>query len=410
MASRAPQQAACPLMSPELTASFADGKKIRARAWILDAVFDVHSHPHLVSANDDETAISQAYVTSIFDSRASYIGRTMKGLDLFSFSLPANRSSLANKNAVPVVAILHGTHEISLQTVQALFGRMEGLWTSWTPLYFGPGTLYKALEDHAMYQTFLDTSSTFDPVKNLRVDYIGNSRIRQATLSKNAERSRVWTFAGVIDSARHPGLFNTYAIRHDYLRQRIISENSVWDQSADAWEIISYAIQKDWPLVALAPCPSLPTGYEVPVHGIFVHGSQNVRLSSVRSILDGIPGLSVTWTPVLVGKGTNLASTAVYREFLHTSTKELADSKPDSMIRVDVSGDSDNPRAQRRGPAKGCKRTLEPSAPPAPTTSNSEVSSHAPPSPLAAPPAPRALLSLTRASRRAALSDYSRAP
>ena len=42
----------------------------------------------------------------------------------------------------------------------------------------------KALEDHEMYQTFHETSSTFYPVKNLRVDYIGNSRIRQATLSQ----------------------------------------------------------------------------------------------------------------------------------------------------------------------------------------------------------------------------------
>jgi hypothetical protein len=104
-----------------------------------------------------------------------------------------------------------------------------------------------------MYQTFLATSSTFDPANHLRVDYIGNSGIRQATLSKNSERSRVWTFAGVIDSARHPGLFEENAIRHDYLRQRIVSANSVWEQSADAWEIVSYAIQKEWPLAALAP-------------------------------------------------------------------------------------------------------------------------------------------------------------
>jgi hypothetical protein len=114
MASRAPQQAACPMVSPKLTAGFADGKRIRARAWMLDAVFDVHSHPHLVSTNNDETATSQAYVTIIFDSHASYIGHNMKGLDLISFSLPANRSSLPNKNAVPVAAILLGTHEISL--------------------------------------------------------------------------------------------------------------------------------------------------------------------------------------------------------------------------------------------------------------------------------------------------------
>jgi hypothetical protein len=345
------------MMSPEMTASFTDGKRIRARAWMLDAVFDVHSHPRLVNTDHDETAISQAYVTEIFDGRASYISRTMKGLDLISFSLPTDRLSLPNKNAVPVAAILHGTHEFSLTTVQAMLGRMEGLWTSWTPLYFGPGTVYKTLEDHAMYKTFLDTSSTFDPVTHLRVDYLGNSGTRQATLYKNTERSRVWTFAGMIDSARHPGLFEENAIRHDYLRQRIVSGNSIWEQSADAWEIVSYAIQKDLPLAPCSSLPRQPSGYEVPVHGIFVHGSRDVRLQSFQSILDGIPGLAVTWTPVHVGRGVNFASTAVYREFLETSTKELADSNSDFMLRVDVRGNSDDARAQRRGPAKGTKRS-----------------------------------------------------
>ena len=184
----------------------------------------------------------------------------------------------------------------------------------------------------------------FDLVTHLQVDYIGNSGIRQATLYKNTERSRIWTFAGVIDSAQHPGLFDEYAIRHDYL-QRIVCGTSVWEQSADAWEIVSYAIQKDWPMAALAPCPSLQNGYAVPVHGLFVHGSQHVRLQSFRSILDGIPGLAVTWTPVYVGRGVNFTSTAAYKEFLDTSTKDLADSNPDYMIRVDVRGNSDNARA-----------------------------------------------------------------
>ena len=152
----------------------------------------------------------------------------------------------------------------------------------------------------------------FDPVTHLQVDYIGNSGIRQATLYKNTERSRIWTFAGVIDSAQHPGLFDEYAIRHDSL-QRIVCGTSVWEQSADAWEIVSYAIQKDWPMAALAPCPSLQNGYAVPVHGLFVHGSQHVRLQSFRSILDGIPGLAVTWTPVYVGRGVNFTSTAAYK-------------------------------------------------------------------------------------------------
>ena len=39
----------------------------------------------------------------------------------------------------------------------------------------------------------------------------------------------------------------------------------------------------------------------MPVHGIFVRGSRAVRLQSFQSILDGIPGLTVTWTPIYVG-------------------------------------------------------------------------------------------------------------
>ena len=120
MASHTPQERACLMISPEMTDSFTAGKRTRARACMLDAVFDVHSHPHLVSTNNDETAVSQAYVTRIFDGCASYIARTMKGLDLISLSLPTDHSSLPNKNAVPVTAILHGSHEICLQTVQAM--------------------------------------------------------------------------------------------------------------------------------------------------------------------------------------------------------------------------------------------------------------------------------------------------
>ena len=126
---------------------------IRARAWVLDAVLDVTLHPDLLIVNGNETEISHQYVEKIFESCEKIIANTMKGLDLISFSLPKQRLGMTNKNAVPVTAILHGTHEISIKTVQAMFARMEGLWTSWTPLYFGPGTWYKALEDHAMYET-----------------------------------------------------------------------------------------------------------------------------------------------------------------------------------------------------------------------------------------------------------------
>jgi hypothetical protein len=42
------------------SASFAADVKIRARAWMSDAVLDVDSNPHLVNANNDERDISHA--------------------------------------------------------------------------------------------------------------------------------------------------------------------------------------------------------------------------------------------------------------------------------------------------------------------------------------------------------------
>jgi hypothetical protein len=269
---------------------------------MLDAVLDVDSHPHLVNANNHETEISHEYVKRIFqrcDLHRANTLNTMKGLDLISFSVPKHRSSLLNRNAVPVTAILHGTHEISLHTVQAMFGRIEGFWSAWKPLYYGPGTLYKALEDHAMYKTFLESSSTSqaDPITHIRVDYTGNSGTRQATIAKLKARSRIWKFEGVINFVLQPGLLNEHEMFHDYLRHQILSGSSGWQQSADAWELVSYAIQKDKRFAAFAQCPSLPSGNDVPVHGIFVHGSRAVRLQSFQSILDGIPGLAVTWTP-----------------------------------------------------------------------------------------------------------------
>ena len=345
-----------------MTASFAAaGVRIRARAWVLDAVLDVHSHPLLVNPSSDEREISHEYVKKMFESCDSYRANklnTMRGLDLISFSMPKHSSSLLNKSAVPVTVILHGTHEIGLHTVQAMFGRIEGFRSVWTPIDYGPGTMYRAFEDHPMYKTFLETSSTLqaDPITHIRVDYIGNSGTRQATIAKLRERSRIWKFDRVINFLLHPGLINEHKMFHNYLRHHILSGNSVWEQSADAWELVSYAMQKD--------CSSVLNGCPVPVHGIFVHRKGDVRQQSFQGILDCIPGLDVTWTPVYVGQGGgNFASTGVYKDFLDTSTTDLADPNPDLMIRVDVRGNSYNAQAQKRGPAKGFKRKSD-NAPP----------------------------------------------
>jgi hypothetical protein len=122
-------------------------------------------------------------------------------------------------------------------------------------------------------------------------------------------------FEGVINSVLHPGLVNENVIFHYYFRQKIFSGNSVWEQSAEGWEFVSYAMQKD--------CSSLQNRDYVPVQGIFVHGSRAVRLQLFQSILDDIPGLNVTWKAVYVGQGASFASAPVYQTFLESSTKQV---------------------------------------------------------------------------------------
>ncbi len=79
-------------------------------------------------------------------------------------------------------------------------------WSAWTPIYFGPGTLYRALEDHAIHKAFLESSSNLqaDPITHIRVDFKGNSGIEQATFETFTERSRIWKFDGVIKYVLQP--------------------------------------------------------------------------------------------------------------------------------------------------------------------------------------------------------------
>jgi hypothetical protein len=128
------------------------------------------------------------------------------------------------KTAVPVVAILHGTHEISLHTVLAMFGRIKAFQSMWTPIYYGPGTVYKAFEDHVAYKTFLDSSSTLlaDPITQIRVDYKGDSGIKEATSNKLKEQTRMWSFDGLINCVPEPNIVNEHGMFHDYIRQRIL--------------------------------------------------------------------------------------------------------------------------------------------------------------------------------------------
>ncbi len=67
-----------------------------------------------------------------------------------------------------------------------------------------------------------------DCITQIRVDYKGDSGIKQATSNKLKERS----FDGLINCVFQPNLVNEHGMFYDYLRQRILSGNSVWGQLA----------------------------------------------------------------------------------------------------------------------------------------------------------------------------------
>ena len=77
-------------------------------------------------------------------------------------------------------------------------------------------------------------------------------------------------------------------------------------------------------------------------------------------MLDCIPGLTVNWNAVHVGKGGSLASDTDYKAFLAASTKDEdgADLNQNLRIRVDVRGSSDA-APKKRGVKAGSKQTVQ---------------------------------------------------
>jgi hypothetical protein len=112
-----------------MMASSSSEQTIRARAWLLHAEFDVAEHPQI--ANPATNRIFPIYVEKCLDGRGAYLDQKMKGMTLISLSLPTDLSSLHNRGVVPVSGIFHGSHEVSMGTIQALFRGISGLATTW---------------------------------------------------------------------------------------------------------------------------------------------------------------------------------------------------------------------------------------------------------------------------------------
>ncbi len=122
----------------------------------------------------------------IFRGRDPYLANNMKGTTLISFSMPTNLSSLSNRDVIPVLGIFHGSRAVSMGTVQALSGNIQGLTTQWRELRFGPGEALKSFHAHPALLAFLHGSSLggINPSLSYRVDYMGVSDTRQPTTSK----------------------------------------------------------------------------------------------------------------------------------------------------------------------------------------------------------------------------------
>ena len=114
-------------------ASSSSANEPRARAWIFNAQFDVAEHTRF--ANSDTDQIFPEYIRELIDSRVSYLNSNLKGMDFISYSVPRTLSSVQSRGVVAMDGIFHGSHAVAEDTVQGLFGSVEGLTTSWGALY-----------------------------------------------------------------------------------------------------------------------------------------------------------------------------------------------------------------------------------------------------------------------------------
>ena len=123
----------------------------QCRSWAFNATFDVLHHPALV---DDHPEISEIYVQGTLNQTV------LKRLELFSFAMPQNRSSISNYCAVPVTGVLHSEKQLKLRTVRTIFqnfpGHNPGLTVVWMPMRSGSRNSFTS---HALFKQFLGKST-----------------------------------------------------------------------------------------------------------------------------------------------------------------------------------------------------------------------------------------------------------
>ncbi len=60
---------------------------------------------------------------------------------------------------VPVFGILYDSRLVLEYTIQAIVRGVDGLYTTWATLYFGPCTKYPSFNDHSAFIGFIAKSS-----------------------------------------------------------------------------------------------------------------------------------------------------------------------------------------------------------------------------------------------------------
>ena len=163
-----------------------------SRTWEITALFSPSVHPSLQYSRE----LSIQYIRNFLTSRLHHIQRTennMHSITLLSFLYPRQFRASA---AVPVIVILHFSNSIRFPTIQALLGHgTVGITATCTPVDFGEGKPCPDVSLHPIFATFLRRSSkdilgpAVDPNLYVRVDVVGDSDARQASIAAHEPRT-----------------------------------------------------------------------------------------------------------------------------------------------------------------------------------------------------------------------------
>lgn len=98
----------------------------RASAWFLIARFALAEHPRLVDSDKDR--IFPEYVRELLDKREKYRETRLKGLSLFTYSMPTSLSSMPDgqaRDSVFMQGIYQGSYLVAERAVRGLFGSVR---------------------------------------------------------------------------------------------------------------------------------------------------------------------------------------------------------------------------------------------------------------------------------------------